>query len=761
MKHTFTILIVILTLVFPLYGAHELPFPDLQDQEVKVALVLSGGGARGFAHIPIIQALEDASIPIDMVVGTSMGALIGGFYAAGYSPSEMIETLESYDMIELFAVSPVSYQSPELSVFADYKNNILTLEFDEGGLGRAPGLIGDQNILEMLNNSLIKISGITDFDDLPIPFRAVGTDLVSGEKIIFSRGSLISAIRASISIPGVFAPAILDDRVIVDGGLVDNLPIEIAKDMGADIIIAVDVNAGDYLTEKEDLDTLSSVFGQLVVILMKNTIVDQLDEAHLLISPLVNAYGILDFTSYKDILRIGEQTAEATRDKIGELSEYLCSLKNCTVSDTLSRTTYAGLPDIRIDSISHTIVNPDEQVPEIFPSELFSRYEGTVLDIPMLSKLQKQLDELRYSNRYATVTYRIEKVAVDREGNPHGNLDIVTRDFEPRHVTLSLGLFGSSLFRIPSSGNPVFTFDPDFSVKLEAREFFLPSLTFDLSIVQQEAIVITPSLIYHFSPWFSIGSEHEYQRGSLHGAGIVTPGANDGEDYSYTPSLSAYVTYENSAIVKLSASFTSLWYQKSDLTYDYRFVPTLSFGGVYTTQNYSLFPRQGRRLDFDFHLAMASNQVGFKAELRGSQTWALGDADFLTLRGNGGITYSVAHRKEDYFLYGGYDGIVTLSPVLRVRERVVTSLTYTHIPSLKRIPLLFGAKLTWGIRGPSTDEIYASTLFPPSGTLDFFTDTDTDLALSAGLGLKIQNADILFAVALDMNLNTAFVIEVR
>ena len=167
-----------------------------------------------------------------------MGALVGGIYAAGYSPRDMVKLIDSYDMVELFSVSPAPFQKPILSSFTDYRDNILTLTFDKRGIGRASGLIGDQKILEMLNSSLINASAITNFNHLPIAFRCVGTDLVSGEQIVFSSGSLSESIRASISIPGIFTPAIVGDKLIIDGGLVNNLPIDIAKEMGADIIIA-------------------------------------------------------------------------------------------------------------------------------------------------------------------------------------------------------------------------------------------------------------------------------------------------------------------------------------------------------------------------------------------------------------------------------------------------------------------------------------------------------------------------------------------
>ncbi len=755
------ILFLFLSLILSPLNAFSIdPMVGTKDRDLKVALVLSGGGARGFADIPIIQALEDADIPIDMVIGTSMGALVGGLYASGYSPSQMVELIGEYDMAELFAVSPVSYRSPELSVFAEHKNNVLSLEFDEEGIGRAPGIIGDQKVMELLNDSLIKISGIRDFDDLPIPFRAIGTDLVTGEKIIFSDGSLVAAIRGSISIPGFFAPAILDGRAVVDGGLVDNLPIQVALDMGADIIIAVDVNEGDSITELSKLDSLSSVFEQLVTIVTANTYKDQMDKVNLLLSPDLSRYGLFDFIHYEDIMAIGKAYALEERDRIEALHAFLEAIGD-EHSGTESSGTYDSLPDITIHNILHTRIMPDENRLDIFPLESFDDFEDELLDEQAIDQLALQLEEMRESDRYATVTYRITDITYDEQGNPSGDLDIVTRDFAPRHVTLSLGLFGSSSVRVSPDVDAVFDFDPDFSVEFNIEEFLHKNLSFNFSIVQMEAITIDAALRYNLSPALSFSMNNEYTRGYLSGSDTVIPGTNDGEDYSFKPSISAFITYRNSAEVKLTAAFNSLWYMQSGGGYDYRFVPSLSLGGVYTTQNFSLFPKQGVRLDFSAELSSYNLNFGYRFDFRGMRTWKVGGDDYLTVKADTGLSRSVAHRRDDYLTYGGYSGIVSLSPSLRVKDRVLASISYVHEHKVSAIPLMFTVRISGGVRGESTETIYALSDDPYIEPFEFFTDPQLDLTFSTGLGVKIQNADILFGVALDANMSTAFFVEVH
>ena len=398
---------LVMLLIFSIFPLVSNPFEDYKwNEELTVALVLSGGGARGFAHIPIIEALEKHNIPIDMVIGTSMGALIGGLYSAGYSPKDLKQLIADYDMIELFSVPATTAKPTEVSSFATYQDNILNISFDNKGVGSTPGLVSDQKVLEMLNASLIKTSAITNFNHLPIPFRCIGTNLVTGEKIIFSNGSLVKAIRASISIPGFFTPAIVDEQLVVDGGLVDNLPIHLAKEMGADVIIAVDVNAVDYTATQEDLASLTSVLGQLVIILTKNTVIDQIGEADLLFSPLVEDYGILDFASFQEIMEVGRQSAEQKEQEIADLSESICARRPCNSINPERDGIYSYLPDIYIDQVYHTSVSPDQRETFEFPIKTFRRYTNQFLDRETIEDLHYQLQILRDKGRYATLSYR-------------------------------------------------------------------------------------------------------------------------------------------------------------------------------------------------------------------------------------------------------------------------------------------------------------------------------------------------------------------
>lgn len=171
-----------------------------------VVLVLSGGGARGLAHIAVLEALEAEGIPIDMVLGASMGSLVGGLYSSGYTPKEIRRLLEETDLVGLFSEPALDTVRNQNTAFSYMHDHVFSLGFGEKALGDGPSLIGDQKILELLGYLFAKYPNTIDFDDLPIPFRCVSADALTGERIVHESGSLVSAIRSSISIPLVFSP---------------------------------------------------------------------------------------------------------------------------------------------------------------------------------------------------------------------------------------------------------------------------------------------------------------------------------------------------------------------------------------------------------------------------------------------------------------------------------------------------------------------------------------------------------------------------
>ncbi|NCB01013.1 MAG: hypothetical protein EOM67_02465 [Spirochaetia bacterium] len=731
------------------------------NEEVKVALVLSGGGARGFAHIPIIEALERHNIPIDMVVGTSMGALVGGMYAAGYSPKDMRELIASYDMVELFAVSPASFQKPIISSFADHRDNIFNLTFDTRGIGKASGLIGDQKILEMLNSALVNTSSITNFNHLPIPFRCVGTNLVTGEEVVFSSGSLVKSIRASISIPGIFSPAIVKEELIIDGGLVNNLPIDVAKEMGADIIIAVDVNAVDYTVTKDDLNSLVSILGQLAIILTKNTVVDQIPEAHLLFSPLVEDYGILAFPSFKEIMMIGEACALEMEEKIAALSEEICAMRECSPVNPDRKGSYFYLPEIEIDKVVFTPVEKSSLGLRDFPIKKYYKFSSSFLGKETLDDLHFLLNEEKELNQYETVSYSLSNIRYNFGGLPHGILNIHAREFEQRNNSFGIGVFGSTTFTYSPDSNFSFFFNPNFTISFHSYKFIIPNLEFSFNVAEKDFLEITSDIAYTWADSYRLGVLGRYQRGTLHAFDASNPSLTEyGADHYVAPVLFFEYLASPYTTGRISAEFESVWYRNNDSTFTSLNSTSITFSGVHAYQKFTLFPARGTRIDL-LGTLFIDNKIGYKANIRVKQAFPLGYNDSLLIDLKAGSTHSVSAHVDDYFSYGGFDGIITIPSSLIVKDMIIGGLSYFHWFVKSPIPVVLKTSVRVGFQGKEASDIYQGARYEveTSPSIDF--SHDIDLVGTVGLGFSIRNTDLLFGFALDNNLNAALFVEVR
>ncbi|HZJ15343.1 MAG TPA: patatin-like phospholipase family protein, partial [Chthoniobacteraceae bacterium] len=238
----------------------------------KIGLVLSGGAARAAAHVGVLKALEELRVPVDCIAGTSMGGVVGGLYASGMSPDEIESWFGRVDWRELFSDQAPRYPSLYSTKERDFdlNQNVELSISAKKGLKFPSGFIAGQNLLVTLRELLLPVREVHDFDQLRIPFRAVATDIETGDKIVLSRGDLVGALRATMSVPAVFTPYKIGDRLLIDGGVSSNLPIDAAREMGADRIIAVDVHAA--LKKESELDTITAVADQLLeIVTQKDT----------------------------------------------------------------------------------------------------------------------------------------------------------------------------------------------------------------------------------------------------------------------------------------------------------------------------------------------------------------------------------------------------------------------------------------------------------------------------------------------------------
>lgn len=233
----------------------------------KIGLVLSGGGAMGMADVGVIQTLEKLGIRPDLVVGTSMGSIVGGLYASGMSGDELEQAVETINWDLIFDTTPprdgLTYREKQLQAAFPMK---VTVGVDGKTLLPPEALISDANLLLELRRLVRVRAAVPTFDQLPIPFRAVATDIETGEKVVLDRGELAGAMRASMSVPGVFAPYRLHGRLLVDGGMSDNVPIDVAREMGADVVIVVATQSP--MARADKLRGLPAILGQTVTMLI-------------------------------------------------------------------------------------------------------------------------------------------------------------------------------------------------------------------------------------------------------------------------------------------------------------------------------------------------------------------------------------------------------------------------------------------------------------------------------------------------------------
>jgi NTE family protein len=283
--------------------------------------VLSGGGARGMAHIGVLEALEDLKVPIDCIAGTSMGAVVGGLYASGMSAHEIEKTMRSVDWQEAFRDAPprrdLAFRRKQ-----DDANFLvrLPLGLKHGQILLPKGFIQGQKLEETLRQLTLSFSNSTNFERLPTPFRAVATDLESGAAVILDDGDLAIAMRASISAPGVFAPVDYEGRLLVDGGLAENLPIDVARAMHADVLIVSDVTFP--LQRRAKLDTALTISNQMLAILVRKDSDRQLGtltSADVLIEPDVGTATQTDFAAAVGTITQGAVATRAATDKLAAL----------------------------------------------------------------------------------------------------------------------------------------------------------------------------------------------------------------------------------------------------------------------------------------------------------------------------------------------------------------------------------------------------------------------------------------------------------
>ena len=360
--------------------------------------MLSGGGALGIAHIGVIQVLEALHVPVDCVAGTSMGAIVGGLYAAGYSPAELEALVQELDWRAFLRDAPDRRRLPfrrkvdDLTYLSRWE-----LGLSGEGIELPGGMVAGHRLGAVLRLLALRAAGVDDFDRLPLPFRAVAADATTGETVVLARGELSHALRASMTVPGPFAPVEIDSRLLVDGGVVANLPVDAARAMGAEVVIAVDL--GQPMGERDRPRTMAGILGRTVDFLTRLNVERALAGADLVLRPEVEEHGLLDFHAAAVLLERGVAAARAQE----------AALRRLAVDDATWQRHVEGqrrtMPAIRIGML---VVDPGPGLAPKAVERAIRTRPGRDLDPAVL---RADLDRLWELGEYETVDFDLRPAA--------------------------------------------------------------------------------------------------------------------------------------------------------------------------------------------------------------------------------------------------------------------------------------------------------------------------------------------------------------
>jgi NTE family protein len=398
-----------------------------EEQRPRVGLVLSGGGARGAAHVGVLKVIDELRIPVDAIAGTSMGAVVGGLYASGMTAEEIERLIRSLNWQDAFRDRP---PREELGYRRKQDDRNFLVRYAMGvtseGFVLPRGLIQGQKLEQILRKATVRAAGIRSFDDLAIPFRAVATDLESGEPVIMGSGDLVSAMRASMSAPGVFAPVQRDGRLLADGGLVENLPVQIARAMDVDVLIVVDVSFPLYA--REELTSPIEVTNQAFAILIRGRTQEQLkslSSSDILIEPPLGSFTSADFARVPYAIRVGEGGARAQQDKLAQLS----------MSESAYRAYRANRKGGSPPSPQIEFVRVDES-----SAAYASLVNATMRDL-IGQAFDKEVVAKRLSSLYALDRFEAIDYSLVQENGLSGlELDLRRKSWGPNYVRVGLNL---------------------------------------------------------------------------------------------------------------------------------------------------------------------------------------------------------------------------------------------------------------------------------------------------------------------------------
>ena len=432
------IIVVALCIICLQASASERPGDTIRPPRPKVGIVLGGGGANGAAHIGALKYIEEIGLPVDYVAGTSMGSIIGGLYALGYSPDEIEYFISQLDWSKYMtnSIDRLDISSADKERRSTYLVNIpfnhgqlfdkirkIRME-DEANSGTSfiaslpDSFIGGTDLLNLFNSLCIGYQDPMDFNDFPIPFACVATNLTTGEPVVLRSGKFPEAIRASMAIPGVFSPMVIDGKILVDGGLVNNFPVDICREMGADIIIGIEVAQG-MIKDANKLKSLPQLFSQMKNIVIKGHNEENRKLCDLYIHPEVNDFNMLSFNAQAidTIVNRGYACAEKYQNELKTIKRYIDSFEPAEKVLQNAKAQYVTNDTIQLETITMDNVNTKE-FKWLFKKGKLHLNQG-ITD----NDIQRALNIFKGTGVFSGIEYRLSPAE-------HGDMPAKPKDFD-------------------------------------------------------------------------------------------------------------------------------------------------------------------------------------------------------------------------------------------------------------------------------------------------------------------------------------------
>jgi len=634
LKQSFAIgcALVSLTLAFSARAADESPRP-------RIGLVLSGGGARGGAHVGALKVLEELRVPIDAIAGTSMGAVVGGLYASGMSAQEIERLLLSLDWQDAFS-DRMPRRDLGFRRKQDDRNFLVryALGIDSNGFKLPTGLIQGQKLAQVLRAATLPVAEIRDFDRLPVAFRAVATDLTTGDEVVMRAGDLVTAMRASMSAPAVFVPAERDGRLLVDGGLTQNLPVDVARQMNVDILIVIDVSFPLYA--REELTSPLEMTLQASAIMIRSRTLEQrakLQAQDVIIDPILGSLSSADFARVAFAREAGERAARASEERLRPLalsaeaySRYLAE-RNPRATPT---------PTIQFVAVDAASKRYEPRVRELLREQV-----GKPLD---KDKVERNVAELHALDLFQSVDYAV----ADRDAERGLEFSLRRKSWGPNYVRIGLNIEDD--FEGNSRYNAAARF-----IATELNALNGEWLT-DLQIGDESRV---------YSEFYQpLGYAHRYFIAPHLGADVRNLEVRD----PISGRISDYRVRENLAGLDVGRELrnwgewragifrgaSSSRVRVGDITLPQQ---NFSSGGVFARLSYDrldsvFFPRYGQQFTLEWtgqRPAMGADRTSDRAEVGGLAAHSFGK-NTLIVSANAGVTLNAQTYPQDYFQLGGF-----------------------------------------------------------------------------------------------------------